>query len=264
MYAPWALILGASSGFGAAAARAFAAAGYNIAGVHLDRRAGMAAVEGLQEELRGRGSEVRFFNVNAADDERRAEVVAELTTLAQEGGVRVFLHSLAFGSLLPFVPGVGEGRSGKGLSRKQLEMTMDVMAHSLVYWTQDLVSAGLLRQGGRIYAMTSSGSHIAWHGYGAVSAAKSALESHVRQLAMELGGRGITTNAVLAGVTHTPAVEKIPGADALMARAAERNPHRRLTRPEDVAAALVQLAAASTYWLNGSVLHLDGGEDISG
>ena len=150
------------------------------------------------------------------------------------------------------------------MSRKQLEMTMDVMAHSLVYWTQDLVAAGNLRAGGRVYAMTSSGSHVAWHGYGAVSAAKAALESHVRQLAMELGGRGITANSVLAGVTRTPALEKIPGAEDLAATALRRNPHRRLTTPDDVARALVKLADADLGWLNGGVLHLDGGEDVCG
>lgn len=255
MAAPWVLILGASSGFGAASARAFARAGYNVAGVHLDRRSAMGPVEALQAEIVALGRECRLFNVNAADDEQRAGVVAALAGCE----VRVLLHSLAFGSLVPFVP-----EAGKAITRKQLEMTMDVMAHSLVYWTQDVVAAGLLGQGGRIYAMTSSGSHVAWHGYGAVSAAKSALESHVRQLAMELGGRGITANSVLAGVTRTPALEKIPGSDALAATAERRNPHRRLTQPDDVARALVKLADADLYWLNGGVLHLDGGEDVSG
>lgn len=257
MTRPWALILGASSGFGAASARAFARAGYNIAGVHLDRRAGMPAVEALLAEISALGAEVRYFNVNAADDERRAEVIAALR--AEGTQLRVLLHSLAFGTLLPFVP-----VEGKAMSRKQLEMTMDVMAHSLVYWTQDAVNSGLLGKGGRVFAMTSSGSHVAWPGYGAVSAAKSALESHVRQLAMELGARGITTNSVLAGVTLTAALEKIPGSAALIETARRRNPHGRLTTPDDVACCLVKLADAETHWLNGNVLHIDGGEDISG
>lgn len=259
MSAPWILILGASSGFGAASARAFARAGWNVAGVHLDRRAGMAQVEALLADIAAAGVEARFFNVNAADDEQRAQVVAALKESLPAGGLRALLHSLAFGSLTDFVP-----PSGRGMSRKQLEMTMDVMAHSLVYWTQELVGAGLLAEGGRIWAMTSSGSHVAWKGYGAVSAAKAALESHVRQLAMELGGRGITTNAVLAGVTRTPALEKIPGSDRLAELAQQRNPSRRLTTPDDVAKALVKLADADLAWLNGGVLHLDGGEDVSG
>ena len=112
--------------------------------------------------------------------------------------------------------------------------------------------------------MTSAGSRIAWAGYGPVSAAKACLEAHVRQLAMERAPRGITTNAILAGVTRTAALEKIPGAQGLVATAERRNPHRRLTTPEDVAACLVKLAEADTYWMNGNVLPVDGGEDVSG
>ena len=90
-------------------------------------------------------------------------------------------------------------------------MTLDVMAHSLVYWTQDLFFAGLLAPGARIFAMTSAGDHIVWPAYGAVSAAKAALESHVRQLAVELAPHRVAVNALRAGVTDTPALRKIPG-----------------------------------------------------
>lgn len=259
MAAPWILVLGVSSGFGAASARAFAAAGYDVAGVHLDRRAGQAAADALAEEIRGMGRQARFFNVNAADDERRAETIAQLRDLVPAGGLRVFLHSLAFGSLLPYVP-----KEGKGASRKQIEMTTDVMGHSLVYWVQDLVGAGLFGGDARIFAMTSSGAHMAWPGYGPVSAAKAALEAHIRQLAIELAPRGITANAILAGVTQTAALEKIPGADKLVEKALSRNPHGRLTTPEDVAACLVDLSRPGTRWLNGNVLRVDGGEDCAG
>lgn len=251
----WALILGASSGFGAAAARAYAHAGYDIAGVHLDRRSGQPAVDVLVADIERMGRQARFFNLNAADDDRRAHVVAELAG----ANVRVLLHSLAFGSLVPFVPA-----SGRGVSRKQLEMTVDVMAHSLVYWAQDLVAASLLGDGSRIFAMTSAGSRIAWGSYGPVSAAKACLEAHCRQLAMELAPRGIAVNAVLAGVTHTAALEKIPGAKALAEQAVRRNPHGRLTTPEDVAGALVALSNPATRWMTGGVLNIDGGEDIAG
>jgi enoyl-[acyl-carrier-protein] reductase (NADH) len=112
--------------------------------------------------------------------------------------------------------------------------------------------------------MTSTGSTQVWQGYGAVSAAKSALESHIRQLALELGPRGITANAICAGVTDTPAMQKIPNAEQMKEVAIRKNPFHRLTRPEDVANALVALAQPCTYWLNGNVLHVDGGEAHSG
>ena len=97
----WALILGASSGFGEATARALAARGLNICGVHLDRRAGMAHVDQITGAIRETGRQALFLNVNAADHEKRRQVIDALTQrIADDGGgvVRVLMHSLAFGS----------------------------------------------------------------------------------------------------------------------------------------------------------------------
>jgi len=254
----WALILGASSGFGAATARALARKGVNIFGVHLDRKATLPQVEALVEELQGLGVRVRYFNVNAADAEKRAEVLEAMGQEMDDGRrVRVLLHSLAFGALRPFV---GEG----AVTQAQMEMTLDVMAHSLVYWTQDLVARGYFEENARIFAMTSSGGRRVWAHYGAVSAAKAALESHVRQLALELAPRRITVNAIRAGVTDTPALRKIPGHDRMVEVARSRNPMGRLTEPEDVAEALALLAEPASYWITGNVIGVDGGEDITG
>src|SRR4030095_11483677 len=110
-------------------------------------------------------------------------------------------------------PFVGADDPARLATPRQVEMTLDVMAHSLVYWVQDAVARTLLAAGSRVLAMTSAGSTRVWPGYGAVSAAKAALEAHVRQLAVELGPLGITVNAIRAGVTDTPAFRKIPGSD---------------------------------------------------
>jgi enoyl-[acyl-carrier protein] reductase III len=256
----WALVLGSSSGFGEAVALELARLGYNIFGVHLDRRAGMAHVEEIVGKIRAAGREAQFFNVNAADPEKRAEVIAGIKEqfAKQPGTVRVMLHSLAFGTLVPYV--LGE----KVVTRAQMEMSLDVMANSLVYWTQDLVAAELMEQGGRIYTMTSSGGTRVWPSYGPVSAAKAALESHVRQLALELAPKGITVNAIRAGVTSTPSSRKIPGYETIERTATERNPHGRITTTQDVAAAIGVLAQLGTYWITGNTIGVDGGEDIVG
>ena len=146
-----------------------------------------------------------FFNVNAASAKKRDRVLDGIAESADRGSVRVLMHSLAFGTLRPFVP-----VDGPGMSPEQMNMTLDVMAHTLVYWTQGLLERDLMGEGGRIFAMTSSGGDRVIPSYGAVSAAKAALESHCRQLALELAGKGITVNSIRAGVTDTPALRKIP------------------------------------------------------
>jgi enoyl-[acyl-carrier protein] reductase III len=174
--------------------------------------------------------------------------------------IRVLFHSLAFGSMGDFVPGPG----GKAITQAQLEMTLDVMANSLVYWARDVVNRGLMGPGGRIYAMTSSGSHRILPYYGAVSAAKAALESHIRQLAVDLATRGITANAIQAGITDTAALRKIPGHERLIHEASTRNPMGRMTTPEDVAAAVSALCLPETYFMTGNTIRVDGGEDNVG
>ena len=74
--------------------------------------------------------------------------------------------------------------------------------------------------------MTSSGSTRVIRSYGAVSAAKAALEAHIRQLAFELAPLGVTANAIRAGVTDTPALRRIPEGVALLETRASEQPQR--------------------------------------
>lgn len=259
----WALILGASSGMGAAIARELARQGYHIAGIHLDRRATMPDVEAVIADIRACDVEAHFVNINAADEEKRAVALAELTgvlrTRRELGGLRILVHSLAFGALKPYV-----GRDADLATPAQFAMTFEVMAHSLVYWTQGIIKNGLMGEGGRIFALTSAGGHRVWTEYGAVSAAKAALEAHIRQLAVELAPMGITANAIQAGVTDTPALRKVPAHEVMIAKSLANNPHGRLTTPEDIAAVIAVLALPGTAWITGDVIRADGGEDLMG
>jgi enoyl-[acyl-carrier protein] reductase III len=256
----WALVMGASSGIGAASARALAAEGVNIIGLHLDRVEAEPTVIGVRKELEEHGVQACFFNVNAARARTRADVVPQIGELTQGAGVRVVLHSLAFGSLVPYLPRDGLATT---LSTRQLEMTVDVMAHSLVYWVQDLIAADLLPRGAKVFAMTSAGVAQTLPSYGAVSAAKAALEAHVRQLACELAPRGIAVNALRAGTTLTPALRAIPEHDRFLAQAHGVNPHGRLTLPEDVGEAVVLLSGTESSWITGNTIGVDGAELIS-
>ncbi len=259
----WALILGASSGFGGACAVALAEAGMNIAGVHLDRRSTMANVERIISEIEDHGRQADFHNMNAADAEKRGAMLDGLRErLSGDNGpgvVRVLLHSLAFGTLGPYI---GE-QAERPITQRQMEMTLDVMANSVVYWTQDMVSRGLLTRGSKIYGMTSGGDLRVIPQYGAVSAAKAALAAHLRQLAVELAPQGIAANAIKAGITHTPALEKIPAGMQLLDFAQNHNPSGRVTEPGDIARAVIALSLDDSNWVTGNTINVDGGEDIT-
>ena len=235
----------------------------NIIGVHLDRKNTLSNVERIIHDIQSKGRQALFFNANAADPEKRKEVLNaahEKLKGAPTPYVRVFFHSLAFGTLKPYLSNEPDG----AITQPQMEMMVDVMAHSLVYWTQDMMRQKLLGKGSRIFAMTSSGGTRVWPTYGAVSAAKAALESHIRQLALELAPVGITANCVRAGVTDTPALRKIPGNEKMIETAIARNPSRRLTTPQDVAQAISSFCLQESQWMTGNVIGVDGGEDIVG
>ncbi|MFD0689940.1 SDR family oxidoreductase [Actinomadura fibrosa] len=255
----WSLILGVSGGMGAAIARALAAEGGNVIGVHFDRAAGREQADKLAAELRDAGVQAHFRNLNVAAPATREAVVAGAAELTGGAGLRVLVHSVAFGSLLPFLP---SGESTRTITDRQMAMTLDVMAHSLVYWVQDLHAAGLLPRGAKVFGLTSAGSVNVVPSYGAVSAAKSALESHVRQLAVELAPAGVAVNALRAGTTLTPALDKIPGSAGYAEQCRARNPHGRLTETSDVGEAVALLSASDSSWITGNVIGVDGGELI--
>lgn len=261
MVKKWALVLGASSGFGGASAVELAKAGYNILGVHLDRQSTMPEVNSVIKRIERTGQKAVFFNMNAADQLKRNDILDEIKerfATKEHPHIHVLIHSLAFGALKPFLA----KDPANCVSKAQMEMTLDVMAHTLVYWTQGLIQRDLFAKKGRIFALTSAGSETVFPSYGAVSAAKAALEAHIRQLSMELGNMGITANAIMAGVTDTPALRKIPGNDHMMAAALAKNPGGRLTTAMDVAKAIVMLCEDNAGWISGNVLQVDGGEYI--
>lgn len=256
---PWSFILGASSGMGEACARELHAAGMNVYGLHLDASSAQPHIDQLRADLNQDGACGRLLNANAARASVRAAVIAELKERAGARGLAVMVHSLAFGSLGPLV---ANGEGGR-LSASQIEMTLDVMANTLVYWVQDLYEAGLLGPAAKVFALTSAGStKVAAH-YGAVSAAKAALEAYVRQLAYELARSGVSVNAIRAGVTLTPALRRIPGHERIVDRAREINPHGRLTTPEDVGQAIALMCRTPSTWITGNVIGVDGGEYFS-
>jgi NAD(P)-dependent dehydrogenase (short-subunit alcohol dehydrogenase family) len=138
------------------------------------------------------------------------------------------------------------------------------MGTSLLGWVQEIFARKLFADDARVFGLTSEGNQVAWRGYAAVAAAKVALESLARSIAVEYAPYGIRCNVIQAGVTETPALAAIPGSDHMKSQAQMRNPFHRLTMPIDVANAIYLLALDEAAWINGAVIRVDGGEHISG
>ena len=157
-----------------------------------------------------------------------------------------------------------EYSSSAYLEDEDMVRTIYAMGTSLLSWTQDLLGRGLFASDARVLGLTSEGNEVAWKGYAAVAAAKVALESVSRSIAVEMAPHGIRSNIVQAGVTDTPALRMIPGSAHLKAQARTRNPFGRLTEPTDVANAIYLLSLPEAAWINGAIIRVDGGERISG
>ena len=252
----YALILGVSSGIGRACAIALASKGLNIIGLYM--RKPKDVINNLKDELESHKVDVNLIKMNACNYEAMDTLLAG--NEFQNIQIKTFIHSLAFGSMKPFISKEKNTR----LNKKNIDMTLDVMSNSLIYWTQALYENNLFLKGSQIIGMTSSGGRRQWDSYGAVSMSKAALESACRQLSIELAKDNIGVNTIQAGVTDTPALRKIPGNQDMIERTLAINPSKRLTTPDDVAQVVSLIGLSDSTWMTGNIIRVDGGEDIVG
>ena len=154
--------------------------------------------------------------------------------------------------------------SGAFLDEEDFARTIHAMGTSLLTWARALLDRQLFADDARVFGLTSEGNTVAWRGYAAVAAAKVALESISRAMAVEFAPYGVRSNIIQAGVTDTPALRAIPGHEHLAGQARLRNPFRRLTTPRDVANVIYLLSTDEAAWINGALVRVDGGEHVAG
>ena len=255
----WVLLLGGSTGHGAATAKRLAKDGYGIIAFHFDRgEAKKIAQETINQVNDLTNGRCHYFNTNAASEETIDKYLPEIQKLTNGKPLKLLLHSIAFGTTTNFF---GE----KPVTQRQMDMTIHVMGNSLLYWTQKLFGEGLLGKGSRVMGLTSEGNYLAMEGYGPVSVAKVAMEAIIRQIGWELGQHGITANAVQAGITPTRALTKITDRwEEWIESTKSRNPMHRTTMPEDVAGTISMLLKPEADFINCSIIYCDGGEHRSG
>ena len=253
----YAVILGGSSGLGLASAKKLAHEGMNVIIIHRSRRSVLAAFEDAMREMEVSGATILSYNIDALNADKRQATISEIKNTVGTGAIKVVVHSIARGNLKPLY-----SEDGATLSNEDFKGTLDAMAVSYYDWVSAFAKAELFTPSARAIAFTSEGSSRAWPQYGAVAAAKAALESISRGIALEFAPLGLTSNCIQAGVTDTESLRLIPGNEQMKEMALQRNPYKRLTLPKDVGNAVYLLTRDEAAWINGAVIPVDGGEHI--
>jgi len=252
----WAVILGVSSGTGAAIAEAVARdPGLHVFGVHRGHHAeGAASLAALVQRA---GRRAVFHVGDAGTAEGVQQGVAALCAAAGTGSVGLMVHALAGASLGHFLSDRGDA-----FHPKQFEKTFNYMAHSFAYWAQALYEGDLLAPDARLLGLTNVLHESLLHNCGLVAAAKAALEMYVRHLALELGPRGHRVNLLKFGTVVTPALRTVLGAEAmthLEDAHREMIPAGRMCTLEEVAKLVTLLLREESAWFNGATIDFSGG-----
>lgn len=257
----WAIILGGSSGFGFASVEKLARHGMNIALLY---RETATAEKSLKVKLSGiaeaNSITILPYNINALEVSGRENFAEQFAASAPKHSVKLLLHSIARGNLKPIASKNGHGNEYQTLSADDIQLTTYAMSNSLLDWTRLLLQNELFHQDSRIIGLTSEGAHKYWESYAAVSIAKASLESLAKYMAVEFSPFGLKTNIIQAGVTETPSLKMIPGSEQLIENGVKRNPMGRMTTPIDVANVIYLLCTDESFWINGALIHVDGGE----
>ena len=242
----WVLILGGSTGHGAATAIKLAENGYGIIAFHFDRgEAKKLANQTIDKVNKITDGNCHYFNTNATSEQAMEKYIPKIKTITKGRPLKLLLHSIAFGTTTNFF---GE----RPVTQRQMDMTVHIMGNALLYWTQNLFSEKLLLGGSRVIGLTSEGNYLA-------------MEAIIRQIGWELGKHGITANAVQAGITPTRALTKITDNwEKWVENTKLRNPMRRTTKPEDIAGTIDMLLNPEADFINCSIIYCDGGESRSG
>ncbi|WP_428262918.1 SDR family oxidoreductase [Haliangium sp.] len=250
-----ALVTGGSGDIGRAMCRRLAAAGAEVGFTYFSDHDGAART--AAEVAAAGGAPARVFRANFADLASTRAVLDEVR--GELGRVDIFISNAASGVF----------RSADALTPRHLQWAVDVGARAFLLLAQGLACPGggasaIMGRGGRVVALSSLGAVRAIPQYTILAAAKAALEAMVRHLALELGPRGITVNAVSPGLVETGALAHFPNRDHLLDVARSRTPMGRLTTAEDVADVVLFLCSDAGAMVHGQTLNVDGGYSIVG
>ncbi|WP_198587153.1 SDR family NAD(P)-dependent oxidoreductase [Glycomyces xiaoerkulensis] len=241
-----AIVTGAGSGIGRAAARAFADAGARVLGVGRRRHA--------LKETAADHSAIGVHPADLRDPEAPQQIIDD--AIDRWGRVDVLVSNAGVMRMMPLPQTTAEGIEDV--------FSLNVTAPSL------LASAALphlRRTGGTIVNVSSTFGHRPLPQAAHYAASKAAIEQLTRSWALELASDEIRINAVAPGPTESEALAAagLPAADveAVKRDEAARIPLGRRGEPEEVAAWILHLADPAAAWITGQVLTVDGGLDLT-
>ncbi len=202
-------------------------------------------------------TDIEALGVNASAlpvDVSRPELLSELFDHVEQqfGRLDVFVSNAARAAF----------RSVTELSLRSWQRTMNINARAFLQGSQ--LAARLMRRGngGQIVGMSSLGAVRAVPAYAALGAAKAAIESLTRYLAVELAPSGIRVNTVSGGFVDTESMRLNPDFDQVKEYVESRTPLGRVGRPEDIAGVVAFLCSPAAEWIHGQVLVADGGMSL--
>lgn len=243
-----AVIGGASSGIGKAAALLFARQGAAL--VLGARREPLLAA--LVEDIRREGGRA----LAVAGDVRDEAFAERLTATAVDefGGLDIAFNNA--GTLGPLGPSLA-------LTAPEWREVLETNLFSAYYGAKYQIPAMLARGAGSvIFTSTFVGNTAAFPGTAAYAAGKSGLIGLTQALAVEFGGRGIRVNALLPGGTDTAMGRQMSNTPEALAQVADLHALKRLAMPEEIAQAALYLASDASSFVTGTAMLVDGGVSI--